>query len=377
MKKVTAIVLTIGFMMPLLTGMFISSASAVESGTTGDCEWSLDGNVLTISGEGRMADYEYSGDNTAPWVRSDDITEIIISDGVEYIGTRAFEGCGNFTSITIPDSVTEIGEYAFSHCEGLTAITIPDGATRIEEGVFQSCESLASVTLPDSMASVGRGAFFGCSKLTSVVIPDKVTEIGVYAFSNCEGLTEITLPDSVVEIDEGAFSETSYYNNKLNWEDGVLYIGKHLIAATADIPDVYTIKEGTLTIAAKAFGECELTSLTVPDGIKYVGSDALFLCDAENVRFFSQEQRLVFVKGTALINANITVECAGEHTFTDSNKCDVCGTKTISDENTDDNDDTDSGNVLTVIIVIACVVSVSVIVIVMISVKRKKPQKNN
>lgn len=37
------------------------------------------------------------------------VTEIVIPDGVQRIGERAFSGCDNITNVTIPDSVTSIG----------------------------------------------------------------------------------------------------------------------------------------------------------------------------------------------------------------------------------------------------------------------------
>ena len=40
------------------TGAFsITAFAETRSGTTGDCTWTLDGTVLTISGNGAMANY--------------------------------------------------------------------------------------------------------------------------------------------------------------------------------------------------------------------------------------------------------------------------------------------------------------------------------
>ncbi|MBO5039629.1 MAG: leucine-rich repeat protein, partial [Clostridia bacterium] len=111
-------VMTICFVATLGT----TAVSAATSGKIGGCTWSLDGTVLTISGN------TYMGAGS-PWGKS--ITEVIIEDGVTTIGYYAFEDCTSLTSITIPDSVTSIRDNAFSGCTSLTSITIPDSVTSI------------------------------------------------------------------------------------------------------------------------------------------------------------------------------------------------------------------------------------------------------
>lgn len=118
------------------------------------------------------------------------------------------------------------------------------------------------------------------SNIKSVVIENGVTSIGTFAFYNCIGLESITIPDSVEIISDGAFNGTAYYNDEANWDNGVLYIGKHLIKAKTDtIPNEYTIKQGTKTIAANAFQGCTgLTSVTIPDGVTSIGAQAFDGC---------------------------------------------------------------------------------------------------
>ena len=96
--------------------------TGAKSGTTGDCTWTLNGTVLTISGNGEMDDGvdfdedsgEYAG---TPWGTG--ITKLVITDGVTNIGKYAFMKCEKLTSVTIPESVTSIGGYAFYRCSNL------------------------------------------------------------------------------------------------------------------------------------------------------------------------------------------------------------------------------------------------------------------
>ncbi|MDE6773642.1 MAG: leucine-rich repeat domain-containing protein, partial [Treponemataceae bacterium] len=54
-----------------------------------------------------------------------DMTDLVIPDGVTSIGNGAFRGCANLTSVTIPAGVKTIGDSAFRECSGLTEVTIP------------------------------------------------------------------------------------------------------------------------------------------------------------------------------------------------------------------------------------------------------------
>ena len=134
-------------------------------GTTGNCTWTLDGTVLTISGKGAMGDLPWNA-NRPPWGSA--ITEVIIEDGVTTIGDYAFHGCDNLTSIEIPDSVTKIVGAAFWGCSSLVSITIPNGVEHLEHYAFAQCTSLASVTIPDSMVEINSYSFYDCDKLKDV-----------------------------------------------------------------------------------------------------------------------------------------------------------------------------------------------------------------
>ncbi len=208
------------------------------------------------------------------------LTSITIPDGVTYIGYKAFYDCSSLTGITIPDSVTSIGNYAFEWCSGLTSITIPDSVTSINNSAFGDCSSLTSITIPDSVTSIGYEAFRGCSSLTSVTIPDSVTSIDYEAFRGCSSLTSITIPDSVTSIGIDAFYGTAYYNDKNNWDNGLLYINNYLIKAKYDIENC-SIKDGTKLIADSTFEGCSsLTSVTIPDSVMNISTSAFAGCSS-------------------------------------------------------------------------------------------------
>ena len=162
---------------------------------------------------------------------------IKLSEGIESIGDRAFQGCNSLTTITIPNSVTSIGKRVFHKCAALKDVTLGSGITEIGEYLFYKCESLETVTVSDSLvgignyafrgcialkdfdfknvSTIGRYAFYGCASLQNIVLPDTVTSIGDYAFRGCTSATAIVLPNSINSIGKHVFyglKNTSIYS---------------------------------------------------------------------------------------------------------------------------------------------------------------------
>ena len=153
--------------------------------------------------------------------------------------------------------------------------------TKIRYEAFRGCSAITGVTIGESVTAIESSAFYGCTALSAITIPDSITSIGAYAFSDCLALKSITLSSSIKDIGNGAFYRTSYYNNPSNWDDGVLYIGKHLIKAKDAATDSYTVKAGTLTIADNAFFDIkELCSITIPSSVINIGSKVFANCVA-------------------------------------------------------------------------------------------------
>ena len=54
-----------------------------------------------------------------------EITELVVPEGVVYLGARAFEGCAGLASITLPSSLKTIGYRACIGCTSLASIALP------------------------------------------------------------------------------------------------------------------------------------------------------------------------------------------------------------------------------------------------------------
>ena len=131
--------------------------------------------------------------------------------------------------------------------------------------------------------------------LTSINIPaeiDGCKVIDIFAVEAPEGVEEITLPDTLECVNSSVFTNTAFYKNADNWENGLLYIGEYLISgarwtwvdeenseidfqASGDI----TVKQGTRLIADAAFFEnTEMTSIKIPSSVEIIGLSAFEGC---------------------------------------------------------------------------------------------------
>ena len=127
--------------------------------------------TLTISGTGAMKDWG-PGSNTPPWYSGvrNNITNVVIRNGVTNVGSYAFYRCGNLVSVAIPGSVTAIMAGAFAECTGLMSATIPNSVITIGDYAFSECGSLTSVTIPGSITDIGMNVFAECFNLTDVYV---------------------------------------------------------------------------------------------------------------------------------------------------------------------------------------------------------------
>lgn len=249
------------------------------------CDESATGEITVPAAIGgvpvkRIASAELLGGRFGAFGSCEGITKLNLPDSITQIDDAAFIYCSKLAEINIPAGVTEIGSNCFDGCESLKKIDIPDGVKSIGHNAFAGCKSLEEITIPEGVTSIDFYAFLDCINLEKVKIPESIKEISYRAFYNCTNLKSINLPRGISDIGFEALDGTALYKDKLNWENGVLYVDSVLISAEKSIDGAYEIKQGTTLVASAAFNECYgLTSVTFPAGVTGLCDSAFLSCD--------------------------------------------------------------------------------------------------
>lgn len=205
-----------------------SEPALIDSGSCGtNVTWELheDGRLI-ISGSGKMTNYGTSSSNRSPfyWSYKNDITSVIINEGVTSIGNYVFYKCSEIKSVMLPDSIDSIGYDAFNGCTNLISVVIPNAVTIISVNAFKDCESLVSVAFGEKVSIISQAAFMGCKSLVSISFPNELETLRPSVFRDCENLISVSFPSSIKEIEASAFNgcislkNVFYAGKKTEWE---------------------------------------------------------------------------------------------------------------------------------------------------------------
>ena len=240
-----------------------------------------------------------------------DSKEVIVPDNiggipVTVIGVLAFFGCENLTNLILPEGLVTIQWCAFEDCEKLINITIPKDTVHIEEDAFDNCNSLKEfivdeqnryftshdgVLFDKNMTTL---IFYPQAKEGNYTIPDSVNTITSYAFAKgCRGLTGISFPKDLINFHSFAKCErlSSFTVNENSKDyisiDGVLLTknkeGKEqrlMCYPQGRDSTNYIVPHNVSEIGYEAFYNCKhLRSIILPEGLEFIGEEAFYGCE--------------------------------------------------------------------------------------------------
>ena len=292
------------------------------------------------------------------------LMNVTLCENLVTIGNYAFMNCSRLYEFDIPSSVTTIGSYAFNGTAkhtttksgpiymddwvvGMAAPSILTGyydVVNIEEGI----RGIANYSfygipvfytyMPDSVEIIGKGAFYGNAfpfpAPISIRLSQNIKYIGDYAFYGCsnwifgegegEDMTKLVIPNGTEYIGRSAFYKCSYITT-LEIPGTVKTIGNYafygcqnlghsqltLEGKEEPIIGSLTLGDGIQYIGAQAFRNCVgLTDIVIPNSVTYIGEKTFFGCQKlKNVTLGSGLTKIndyTFYKCIALESISLT-----------------------------------------------------------------------
>lgn len=208
------------------------------------------------------------------------LEKIDLPDSIKTIYPRAFLNCTNLRAIKIPQGMQKIGTCAFEGCSSLEEITTSDsGNYKVLDGVLVDKKEKKTVRAENSV------------KRSDISITNGIVTIAKRTFDRCP-VKSIFLPASVEKIEEGAFFLTMELekfivdgkNQLYRSIDGVLHdrSGKKVIRYPQGMNGVsYYLEDSVEEIGYQAFSCAKnLQSITFTGSLKKIGSKAFEFCNS-------------------------------------------------------------------------------------------------
>jgi hypothetical protein len=89
---------------------------------------------------------------------------IVVPNGVQIVGARAFENC-EAKEILLPNSIEEIQDAAFAGCPSLAYLRLPNLVDAVPAFAFSDCPDFGVLLAPSQLRDLGKNAFFGTSSI--------------------------------------------------------------------------------------------------------------------------------------------------------------------------------------------------------------------
>ena len=203
------------------------------------------------------------------------IESISISNTTTTISKYAFWQCKNLKFFIIPNSVTLIESAAFTECISLERINssetglaiIPEGVQRIGTYAFNGLSCITKFELPLSLTMIEGGAFANCIKLEELYIPNNVSSIGDGIVTGCIALSSL----------EVSSSNSTFYS-----EGNCIIRDTTLLAACKS--SIVPNDRGITRIGALAFSGYEGT-LVLPGTITFIDDRAFRNCNISCIKY--------------------------------------------------------------------------------------------
>ncbi|MDO5133821.1 MAG: leucine-rich repeat protein [Eubacteriales bacterium] len=208
-------------------------------------------------------------------------------------------------SVVIPDSMNVIRFWLFRGNVAITSVIIPGSIKRIEDEAFWGCKNLENIILNEGIEEIGSNVFTGCCKLRKVVYPDSVK---IYQGRTFNG-TNLEAPVLNVSGTILIFCPGTVSGKEWTVPDTVKSISRLAFIENQEL-ELLHLPEGLERIEERAFIECGIREITIPNSVREIGEEAFRSCkQLEKVTFLNPETRIGFGAFADLKNLKV-INCA-------------------------------------------------------------------
>ena len=236
-----------------------------------------------------------------------------VQPGTRVIASDVFAYCDEITKIVLPDGLKSISDMAFYDCENLAEINLPDSVVYIGAGILKSTDFFRNdVNWLDDIMYVDNCIIVADSILTVADIKPGTRVIAESAFASCSDLEELVIPYGVTHIGQSAFDNTAI--SYVAIPDSVVYLGSGAFSLCENLESV-SIGKGLKTIETDMFSDCiMLSEIIIPESIEMIGEYAFSCCDElVNVYYRGTEEQWdeieIMDDNDGLEYAEIIMEC--------------------------------------------------------------------
>lgn len=143
------------------------------------------------------------------------LKEVILHEGISWIGDCAFGKCSSLETIELPESAEIEGGALFEDCTSLKKVIFKGkGITTLGTNMFKNCTSLIEIEIPDSVEYIDHSAFANCTKLSKMYFKGEMPGINrMYAFTNCNFTAYYPEGDETWD----GIEEIEFQNAKIKW----------------------------------------------------------------------------------------------------------------------------------------------------------------
>ncbi len=195
------------------------------------------------------------------FMNREDLTYVVLPDGIKSIGDEAFAKCKNLKSITLPANLEQIGASAFSGCKNLEKIILSPNIKRLSNKTFEGCRKLKRIVIPEGVEELDSGVFAECTNLEEVVLPESLKIIGKQLFLNCKNLKTIIIPSQIEQLPEECFMGCTHLTTITSAKK--LMIGKRCFRNCKSLIEVPSC---VANYSERAFENCTgITSINIID----------------------------------------------------------------------------------------------------------------